>query len=120
MFDDRDYPVVPCSPDLETKFSAYAPSLTLTAKGFYGPQFRNAQIAPKYKLEEILEMSYRGMTVGNIEMETAGIYGLSDLLGFNAISINALLADRLNGTFSKNPGEVVKRMIKKSLDIICS
>ena len=65
-------------------------------------------------------LSYGGRTVGNIEMETAGIYGLSSLLGFKAISINALLADRLNGTFSKDPAAVIDRMIIESIDTLCS
>lgn len=119
-FDQRSFPVIPCDSDLEEKFAKYAPSLTMTAKGFYGPQFRNAQIAPKYTLDDVLSLSYKGMTVGNIEMETAGIYGLSKLLGFKAISINALLADRLNGTFSSKPAAVVEQMIEESLAIICS
>jgi uridine phosphorylase len=119
-FDGRDYPVIPCDAFLETKFDIYSPSLTLTAKGFYGPQFRNAQIAPKYQLEEMLHLKYKNLAVGNMEMETAGIYGLSHLLDFKAISINAILADRLTGTFSKNPSVVVERMIKESLEIVCS
>ena len=118
-FDGRAYPVVPCSEGLETKFTRYAPSLTLTAKGFYGPQFRNSQLLPKYTLDDIVGLRYGSQSVGNIEMETAGIYGLASLLGFNAISINALLADRLNGTFSKDPAAVVERMIEECLAILC-
>ncbi len=118
-FDGRQYPVVQCSEGLETKFNQYAPSLTLTAKGFYGPQFRNSQLVPKYTLDDIISLRYGNQLVGNIEMETAGIYGLASLLGFNAISINALLADRLNGTFSKDPAAVVERMIEECLIILC-
>ena len=87
-------PVIPCSTKLEALFSEFTPSLTLTAKGFYGPQFRNAQLKPKYSLKQICELKYKGEALGNIEMETAGIYGLSALLGFEAISINAILANR--------------------------
>ena len=54
-----------------------------------------------------------------LKMETAGIYGLSHLLGFNAISLNAILADRLKGTFSSNPNAVIEKLIVKTLDIIC-
>ena len=118
-FDGREYPVIGCSNALEQKFNKYKPSLTLTAKGFYGPQFRNSQLIPKYELGQVSDIEYNGVRVGNIEMETAGIYGLSQLLGFEAISINALLANRLDGTFSKNPGDTVERMIKESLEVIC-
>lgn len=119
-FDSRKFPVVSCSSRLEEMFSSYKPSLTLTAKGFYGPQFRSAQIEPKYHLNEISQIAYHGESVGNIEMETAGIYGLSTLLGFEAISINAILADRLSGKFSVNPQAIIDKMITESLAIICS
>lgn len=118
-FDGRDYPVIGCSNRLGSLFSKYKPSLTLTAKGFYGPQFRNAQLQPKYSLEQVTELTYAGDSVGNIEMETAGIYGLSKLLGFEAISINALLADRLTGEFCPNAAEIVEKMIQECLAIVC-
>lgn len=118
-FDSRAYPVIACSARLATLFGHYKPSLTLTAKGFYGPQFRNAQLTPKYLLEQITALKYNGKEVGNIEMETAGIYGLSKLLGFEAISINALLANRLTGEFSDNAPAVIDKMIEECLAILC-
>lgn len=118
-FDKQHYEVISCSERLEKRFKTFKPSLTLTAKGFYGPQFRRSAIAPKYSLEDIRTITYQNQPIGNIEMETAGIYGLSHLLGFNAISLNAILADRLNGTFSSNPAAVIEKLIVKTLDIIC-
>jgi uridine phosphorylase len=35
-------------------------------------------------------------------METAGIYGLSSVLGHKAISLNLIMANRPKGEFSKN------------------
>jgi len=49
-------------------------------------------------------------------METSVIYGLSKLLGHQALSLNAIIANRANGTFSKNPGLVVENLIKYTLD----
>ncbi|MFT4827133.1 MAG: uridine phosphorylase [Paracoccaceae bacterium] len=118
-FAGSQYPVIPCSTKLEALFNEFTPSLTLTAKGFYGPQFRNAQLKPKYSLEQICELKYKGEALGNIEMETAGIYGLSALLGFEAISINAILANRLDGSFSANAETTIHRMITRSLEILC-
>lgn len=118
-FDGCTYPVIPCSAILEEQFSEFLPSLTLTAKGFYGPQFRNAQLPPKYTLDQICALSYNKETIGNIEMETAGIYGLSYLLGFEAISINAILANRLDGSFSENAEATISKMISRSLAILC-
>jgi uridine phosphorylase len=44
-------------------------------------------------------------------METAGIYGLSQVLGHRAISISAILANRYYGTFSDQPDQTVHNMI---------
>ena len=46
---------------------------------------------------------YNEHRISNLEMETAAIYGLSKLLGHNALSLNAIIANRANGTFSQNP-----------------
>ena len=118
-FGGREFPVIACSSKMENLFSRWRSSLTITAKGFYGPQFRNAQIAPKYKLEELNTLRYKGIVPGNMEIETAGIYGMSKLLGFEAISINALLADRNKGTFSANAEKTIQKMITESLQILC-
>ncbi len=50
-----------------------------------------------------------------MEMETAGIYGLSKLLGHRAISLNALIANRITGEFSQNPKKLVESLIDYSL-----
>ena len=49
-------------------------------------------------------------------METSAIYGLSKLLGHKAVSMNAIIANRANGTFSQNPGKVVADLIEYTLD----
>lgn len=118
-FGRRNFPVISCSPELEELFGSWKSSLTITAKGFYGPQFRNAQLSPKYELNTLKSISYKNMSPGNMEMETAGIYGMSYLLGFDSISINALLADRSKGTFSSNPEKTIQKMITESLAILC-
>jgi uridine phosphorylase len=51
-------------------------------------------------------------------METAGIYGLSNILGHKAISLNAILANRRTGIFSSNPDLIVDKLIRESLEII--
>jgi uridine phosphorylase len=51
-------------------------------------------------------------------METSAIYGLSKLLGHNAVSMNAIIANRANGTFSKDPYKIVDDLIKYTLDKI--
>jgi uridine phosphorylase len=49
-------------------------------------------------------------------METSAIYGLSKLLGHNAVSMNAIIANRADGSFSENPGKIVSDLIKYTLE----
>ena len=56
-------------------------------------------------------IKFKKYEITNLEMETAIIYGLSDFLGHNAISLNAILANRLNDLYSQNPSEVIESLI---------
>ena len=49
-------------------------------------------------------------------METSAIYGLSKLLGHQACSMNAILANRANGSFSKKPDETIDNLIQYTLN----
>ena len=53
-------------------------------------------------------------------METSAIYGLSKLLGHHAVSMNAIIANRANMTFSKDPYAAVEKLIKYTLDKMAS
>jgi len=92
--------------------------ITGTAGGFYGPQGRVLRLAIQdselnNKMNSFL---YNGLRISNLEMETATIYGLSKLLGHNAVSLNAIIANRANGTFSKNPAKTIESLILYTLD----
>ena len=92
--------------------------VTGTAGGFYGPQGRVLRLAIEdsglnNKMNSFL---YNGLRISNLEMETATIYGLSKLLGHNAVSLNAIIANRANGTFSKNPAKTIESLIIYTLD----
>jgi uridine phosphorylase len=52
-------------------------------------------------------------------METSGIYGLANILGHQAISVNAILASRVKYEFSKNPGKTIDKTIKLVLERTC-
>ncbi|MBG7628790.1 MAG: nucleoside phosphorylase, partial [Bacteroidetes bacterium] len=70
--------------------------VTATAVGFYGPQGRVLRLAledPKLN-SKIDDFEFNGNRVTNLEMETSAIYGLSKLLGHNACSMNAIIANR--------------------------
>jgi uridine phosphorylase len=93
-----------------------------TASGFYGPQGRVLRLAIEdselnNKMNSFIYNDYR---ISNLEMETASIYGLSKLLGHKAISLNAIIANRVNGTFSKNPDKTIESLILYTLDRLVS
>ncbi len=91
---------------------------TATAPGFYGPQGRVLRLAiqdPNLNTK-IDGFNFKGTRITNLEMETSAIYGLSRLLGHEAISMNAIIANRANGTFSEDPYKVVEELIKYTLN----
>ncbi|RYZ27383.1 MAG: RidA family protein [Sphingobacteriales bacterium] len=49
-------------------------------------------------------------------METAGIYALAKVLGHKALSVNAILASRVNYKFSSAPEQIVEKAIKIVLE----
>ncbi|MEQ9230137.1 MAG: phosphorylase, partial [Cyclobacteriaceae bacterium] len=53
--------------------------------------------------------------ITNFEMETAGYYALAKLLGHKVLSLNAILANRVTGKFSKDPNKSVDALIEKVL-----
>jgi len=61
---------------------------------------------------------YNGQKISNLEMETSAIYGLSKLLGHNAISMNAIIANRANEVFSENPDKVIEDLILYTINRI--
>jgi uridine phosphorylase len=91
---------------------------TGTAGGFYGPQGRVVRLAiqdPELN-RKMDTFSYNGITMTNLEMETAAIYGLGKLLGHETLSLNAIIANRANGTFSDDAYKAVDGLIAYGLD----
>jgi uridine phosphorylase len=66
--------------------------------------------------DKLASFSFNNKKITNLEMETSAIYGLSKLLGHNAISMNAIIANRAAGTFSKDPKNTVDELIQYSLE----
>ena len=92
--------------------------LTATAGGFYGPQGRVLRLPLEDETlnEKMDNFNFEGIRITNFEMETAVIYGMAKLLGHNALSLNAIIANRPNGTFSKNPGKTIEGLIEFTLN----
>lgn len=91
---------------------------TGTAGGFYGPQGRVLRLAiqdPELN-KKMDSFSFEGIKMTNLEMETGAIYGLGKLLGHECLSLNAIIANRANGTFSPDPYKAVDELIAYTLD----
>lgn len=93
---------------------------TGTNVGFYGPQARilRADVPDREMNDKIRDFNFNGLKITNLEMETSGIYGMSKLLGHNALSMNLVLANRETGEFSENAKEKMDELILYCLDRI--
>ncbi|MFI0491894.1 MAG: phosphorylase, partial [Flavobacterium sp.] len=47
---------------------------------------------------------------------TGAIYGLGKLMGHHCLSLNAIIANRANGTFSEDPYKAVDELIAYALE----
>jgi uridine phosphorylase len=119
----RPYAIA-CSSKLEKMIESdrMHKGITATAGGFYGPQGRILRLdiqddALNGKMDTF---NFDNQRITNLEMETAAIYGLSALLGHNALSLNAIIANRATGTFSADPYKAVDELIAYALDKIAN
>ncbi len=93
--------------------------ITATCPGFYGPQGRRLRLAPKEVLPDLLSgFRYKDHRITNFEMETSALFGLSRLLGHQAVAVNTILANRATGAFTKRYKASVRDMIVKALEMI--
>jgi uridine phosphorylase len=111
--------VISCSKKLEKRLESdqIFKGITGTTGGFYGPQGRvlRLNIQDKNLNSKMDSFNYNGTRMTNLEMETAAIYGLGKLLGHECLSLNAIVANRADGTFSKDPYKSVEELIEYAL-----
>lgn len=94
------------------------PGYTGTNLGFYGPQGRTLRLQtedPDF-IDQLVSFKFKDKHITNLEMETSAIYCLSKLLGHGALSMNAIIANRSTGNFSKDPKAAVNSLIQFTLD----
>lgn len=120
-FESKSKPyVVKCDNSLFNKLQSNKThkGFTATNVGFYGPQGRilRLSIQDNELNNKLANFNFKGMAITNLEMETAGIYGLSALLGHNALSMNAIIANRATSEFSNDPKAVVDNLIQYTLN----
>lgn len=93
--------------------------ITITAPGFYGPQGRRLRLQSRLTagmVKSLANFSQAGMRILNFEMETAPLFGLTRMLGHQALSCNVLIANRATGTFSADPHAAIDRLIVEVLE----
>jgi len=121
--DTLPYPyAVRSDEELSALFSSgqFIKGITISAPGFYGPQGRTIRINPfdtevNKKLSEFI---FRGKKICNYEMESSAIYGLSRLLGHKALTICAVIGNRVTGEFISDYKPLLKDLAISVLQII--
>jgi uridine phosphorylase len=94
--------------------------ITATASGFYGPQGRELRIPLAFpELNQSIEdFNFEGNKITNFEMETSAIYALGKILGHETLTICDIIANRVNGTYSKDYQKSVEKLIMLVLEKI--
>lgn len=97
---------------------SFVKGVTVTCPGFYGPQGRetNLEIRDPKLLEKLSYFNFQDKWLTNFEMETSAYYAFAKMLGHRALSVNAILANRITGKFSANSNQVIDKMISLVLD----
>jgi len=112
--------VVDCDMGLYNKItdSDFIPGITISAPGFYGPQGRELRlnIIDRHINDKIEAFRYNEMKITNYEMECSAIYGLSKLMGHQALTVCIIIANRIRGEASSDYKPVMKRLVVKILD----
>ncbi len=88
--------------------------ITATANGFYGPQGRSVRLksAMEERIDAYASFRHEGLKITNFEMECAGIYALSSMLGHQALTVCAILANRATKEFHSNPSVSIESLIR--------
>lgn len=103
---------------LEKAGKGFLRGITVTAPGFYAPQGREVRARNRVPglIGRLSSFSLRDHRITNLEMETAGIYALAKALGHRALSVNAILANRVQFEFSQHPEIIVDETIRTVLN----
>lgn len=121
--DTLSYPyAVKANEQLAGLFSTdkFIKGITISTPGFYGPQGRKLRIDPfdNEVNKKLSEFTYRGKTICNYEMESSAIYGLSTLLGHKALTICAVIGNRVSGEFITDYKPLIKDLALSILQVI--
>ena len=93
---------------------------TLTCSGFFAPQGRTLRFSPRIPdwIKVMSSVKDARLRISNMEMETSAIYQLSRMMGHQAISLNAVVVNRISKRVSGRPDILVEKMINRALEQI--
>jgi len=116
--------VVSCSEKLFSKIHPedMISGVTISAPGFYGPQGRvlRLPLADPQLNDKIESFSFEGQKITNFEMECSAIYGLSKLLGHEALTMCLIIANRVKKEASSNYHQSMETLISLVLKRLTS
>lgn len=114
----RPYAVEASAELLETIGAGFIHGMTTTAPGFYGPQGRVLRLATTHPdlNSAIAGFDFNGRKVLNFEMETSALYGLGKMLGHCTLTVCAIVANRVEKTYSKDYHPVIEALIETVLE----
>jgi uridine phosphorylase len=122
-----DFPspyVVHASEKLLAKFlrEPFTKGINISAPGFYGPQGRSLRLGLAIpELNELLEkFRFKGERITNYEMESSAIYGLSRMLGHDALTICLLIANRQTKSANEDYQPQMEKLVDNVLEILTS
>jgi uridine phosphorylase len=94
--------------------------MTVSVPGFYAPQGRRLRLNTfdSEINDKLAQFSYRGKTICNYEMESSAIYGLSGLLGHKALTICAVIGNRVTGEFINDYKPIIMDLAEKVMRTI--
>lgn len=94
--------------------------ITISANGFYGPQGRVLRLHLKdAKINSKIEaFRFQGLKITNYEMESSAIAGLAAMMGHQAITICAIIANRVTGEASADYHKAMNELIDYTLNKI--
>lgn len=94
--------------------------ITATCGGFYGPQARTVRAKTRTPdlLDKMTSFRAQGHRITNFEMETSAIYGLSKVLGHEALSVNVAILNRVTDEVLSDKGAAVEKAIEEVLRVL--
>lgn len=113
--------VIDCSEQLFKEISGKktVSGINISAPGFYGPQGRvlRLPLADNELNNKIESFSFQRKKITNFEMESSAIYGLSKLMGHEALTICLIIANRVtleaNEDYHPEMKNLVEYVLKK-------